>query len=271
MKTLLIDADSLLYKAGFSTEYKIRTLEKEGDIIETKSVREMKSLMEAGYELVSSVDILEPVENALHILKNAMEGIVEDCGCKNIRVFLSAPGPTFRKEIYPMYKANRTAPKPKHYYDMYSYLARIYGAEDKPGFEADDLVCIAAYELLNDEHQYLIAHIDKDLDTIPGDHYNYGSGEFYSVDPIEAEFNFYTQLLSGDSSDNIPGIQGIGKVKAMKILDRTNTPDDMWEVVKATYAELDPDVSEENIILRGNLLRLKEYKDYMWSPYGQDS
>jgi len=148
VKTLLIDADSLLYKAGFSTEYKIRTLEKEGDIIETKSVREMKSLMEAGYALVSSVDILEPVENALHILKNAMEGMVEDCGCQNIRVFLSAPGPTFRKEIYPMYKANRTAPKPKHYYDMYSYLARIYSAEDKPGFEADDLVCIAAYELL---------------------------------------------------------------------------------------------------------------------------
>ena len=84
--------------------------------------------------------------------------------------------------------------------------------------EADDLVSIWAYEAREEEVPYVIAGIDKDLKQIPGNHYNFNKQLHEFVDDDNANLNLMLQCLTGDTSDNIPGLKGIGPAKASKIL-----------------------------------------------------
>ncbi len=64
----------------------------------------------------------------------------------------------------------------------------------------------------------VICSIDKDLQQIPGNHYNFVKKEHSFVTPEEAIQNFYKQILTGDAADNIKGAKGIGPVRAGKII-----------------------------------------------------
>ena len=75
----------------------------------------------------------------------------------------------------------------------------------------------------------ILVSIDKDLDTVPGWHYNYDKKITYFVTPEEASYNFYYQLLVGDSSDNIKGAVGVGPAKAKKILSECKTELEMYQ------------------------------------------
>ena len=62
---------------------------------------------------------------------------------------------------------------------------------------------------------------------IPGDHYRFkrgGDNQRYTVSLDQANRNFFIQCLTGDTSDNIPGIRGVGVKTAEKILADSNTP-----------------------------------------------
>ena len=93
-----------------------------------------------------------------------------------------------------------------------------YQAVMADGMEADDLVSIWAYEARELELPYCVVGIDKDLLQIPGNHYNFNKQEGQFVDDDTANLNLMLQCLTGDSTDNIPGIKGIGPKKADKIL-----------------------------------------------------
>ena len=77
------------------------------------------------------------------------------------------------------------------------------------GEEADDQLSIRC-ALKGDT----IATIDKDLNNTAGWHYNWQKDDLYCVGKIEADRNFYRQLLVGDSTDNIPGLFRITGTKA---------------------------------------------------------
>jgi len=82
----------------------------------------------------------------------------------------------FRKDIYPEYKSHRPD-LDQDIKDKLNFLHRYaldQGAVAANGMEADDLVSIWAYEARENENQYVICGIDKDLLQIPGNHYNYG-------------------------------------------------------------------------------------------------
>lgn len=70
------------------------------------------------------------------------------------------------------------------------------------GIEADDAVGIAQ---VSGDGDTCIGHIDKDIDMIVGQHYNFNTGEFYSVSSQQAWKHFLFQILLGDRVDNIPG------------------------------------------------------------------
>lgn len=266
MKRLLIDGDSIIYKAGFATEYKIYTLAKDGEYHDTRYVKELKSYLEDGWELISTDHLLEPPENANFLARRIVADMQMAAKTDNITMYLTAPGSTWRSELYPEYKANRTQPKPSHYHSIYEYLSVVFDAEDEPGLEADDLVCIKATQLTDHDIDFVIAHIDKDLDQIPGEHLNYNDYQTYHIDPFYADYYFYTQLLCGDRSDNIPGLRKIGPKTAEKILADCDTGLDMWNRVVAVYAEREPDVGIDEIIRRARLLKLLESRDYEWNP-----
>jgi DNA polymerase-1 len=79
--------------------------------------------------------------------------------------------------------------------------------------------------------------IDKDLRSVPGWHWNPDKEEApVLVDEALADRNFYTQWLTGDSTDNVPGIWKLGPKKAAALLD--STPPQNWPaLVLATYEQ----------------------------------
>lgn len=127
----------------------------------------------------------------------------------------------FRYQIDPEYKANRRKSMDPEVLDrveqLYAYAKSIYINSD--GAEADDYVSVHAYDLMAQGKEFVIAHIDKDLNMIPGWHYNFQKKEFYFVAPEESFTFMMRQLMMGDmSADNIPGLKGIGEVTTSKML-----------------------------------------------------
>jgi 5'-3' exonuclease len=93
--------------------------------------------------------------------------------------------------------------------------------------EADDVLCAKGYEYMLDDKPYVICSPDKDLRQIPGLHFDYKKQEagIQEVTSDQAMYNLYRQILSGDTTDNIKGIPGMGEVKAMKFLDTLKNED----------------------------------------------
>lgn len=157
-------------------------------------------------------------------------------------VFYISGSENFRYKIYPEYKGNRKGLKrPIHLAALREHIVTRWGAQvSSDGREADDDVSIAAYK----HPDMLICHIDKDLNMIPGDHWNYVTKEYYSVSPLQAMRNFYIQLIMGDKADNIPGYDGKMRVKVPKFLeplmqelDDCVTAEEMYDIVAGWYQE----------------------------------
>jgi 5'-3' exonuclease len=71
---------------------------------------------------------------------------------------------------------------------------------------------------------------------------------------------FYTQLLTGDTADNIKGVKGIGPKKADKILDGLVAEADLYKAVEEHYETLD------ELIENARLLWLRRFEGQMWEP-----
>jgi len=109
--------------------------------------------------------------------------------------------------------------RPEHLSRIKDYLRKKHDAEAVDLYEADDLIGIASDEYRRKGEEVVIVSIDKDLDCIPGVHYNSVRDEVYIVTPEQALRNFYYQVLLGDTTDNVPGVPGVGEKTAAKLLD----------------------------------------------------
>ena len=169
----------------------------------------------------------------------------------------------FRKDLYDGYKMNRKELEP----DMkealtyaHGYMVSKWGAVEANGMEADDLVSIWAYEARENEDAYVIVGIDKDLLQIPGNHYNFVKKEHQFVDDDAAHLKLMTQCLTGDTSDNIPGLKGIGPVKAAKML--AGRPlERRWDRVKAAWRAMGSGTPDLSYRLLKMITSWEEYND----------
>jgi hypothetical protein len=126
------------------------------------------------------------------------------------------------------YKGNRTGnKKPTHYSAIREYLAWSWDATIWDGIEADDAVAIEATELGD---KGIIVSLDKDLDQVPGWHFNFVKHGLYYLSEEEAMFRFYKQFLTGDAVDNIEGAWRIGEKKATALLEG-KTELEMWDII----------------------------------------
>ena len=96
----------------------------------------------------------------------------------------------------------------RHYDAIRNYLAWSWDATIWDGIEADDAVAIEATEL---GEKGIIVSLDKDLDQVPGWHFNFVKRGLYYLTPEESMFLFYKQFLTGDAVDNIQGAWRIGE------------------------------------------------------------
>ena len=148
--------------------------------------------------------------------------VLMDSGCIQYVAFLTAG--SHRYSFYPEYKANRKKlEKPRFLKELTAYAIETLGFCRVDGYEADDLVNMCKEQLGDNT---LIVHTDKDLDQIPGNHFNYKKPEFYDISEDTAELNLWTQVITGDSIDNIKGIPGKGAKFAETLFeeDEEGTP-----------------------------------------------
>ena len=185
-----------------------------------------------------------------------MEEIIRETQATEYTVFLSdSLENNYRFKIDPNYKANRKdQPKPKHYNDVKLFLQQEWDAVITKGQEADDALGI--YQSQNQDT--IICSIDKDLLMIPGKHFNFVKKEWQEVEYIDGLKHFYKQLLIGDRTDNIFGVEKIGPVKAGRWIDRCECEEDMFMTVIDLYDE------EDRMKRNGQLLwiRRKEGEDW---------
>jgi 5'-3' exonuclease len=191
-------------------------------------------------------------------MEEMIDNTLAETSADELSIFLSGDT-NFRYSILFEYKANRTAPKPRHLAQLKDYLKEKYSAEVSVGCECDDLLGIAQCKA--EPLSTVICSLDKDLRMIPGNHYSWEirgtsslgkqwvrPSEFVTIDVFTALKTFYTQLLVGDTSDNIKGCPGIGKVKAEKLLCNCTTELEFFEAVRDAYD------SEEEMLINGRCL-----------------
>jgi DNA polymerase-1 len=226
-KVALIDADFLVYRIGFSTED-----EPVG---------------------ISKARLTKWLEDFIYINLKADHYFAWITGKSNYRYDIAKTVP---------YKGNRKdAVKPKHYEALREHLVKRHGAILTVGEEADDTVAIESTKLLD---ECWIVHVDKDLDQLQGWHYNPVKDEKYYVNAFEAYKSFCVQLLTGDRTDNIPGLQGIGPKKAEKALTDANTEKELLQAAWSKYEELGHTM--EYFTEQGQLLWLRRYEGQIWQP-----
>lgn len=199
----------------------------------------------------------DPVEIAIYRVRDSIELCLERVGATEYAVFLSDKKENnYRYKINPQYKANRTQPPPRHLQLTKDYLIESWEANIATGMEADDALGIAQVS----EPNSIICSIDKDLLMIPGHHFNFVKEEFYEVMWLDGIKHFYKQMLIGDRADNIFGIDGIGKVKAGKLIDPLETELECYEVVRGLYKD------DERLLMNGQCLWIRQQQEQMWSP-----
>jgi len=156
------------------------------------------------------------------------------------------------------YKGNRTSPKPKHLSLIREYLVKAWDFKESVNEEADD--CIAIEHVANN-FETVIASIDKDFLQLHGKHWNFVKKEWTIVTEEEALINFYMQVLTGDRTDNIIGLKGIGPVKAQRVLSGCESAAEMYTACVEAYGG-----SEERVIENANLLYLRRSVGEIWKP-----
>ncbi len=173
-------------------------------------------------------------------------------------------GNNFRYNINPDYKKHRTAPDPVWRNSCIEFLIHNYGAIVTEFGEADDALGIAQCAL----DDSIICSIDKDLDMIPGLHYSWPiqrkgvivrEASIYEVSEIDGIKSFYRSLLVGDRVDYIFGINGIGKVKAGKIIDPLDNEKDMFNAVRELYEE-----DTDRLLMNGQCLWILREEGKIW-------
>lgn len=178
----------------------------------------------------------EPLEYTLHTVKNVLASILEQFEPSDrTRILLQGKG-NYRDRVATIqpYKGNRDPSKRPVYFDeIRQYLSEYHGAELIHGMETDDAIGIEQWS--NKDRSTCIVSIDKDLDCIPGYHYNWVKGEHYYVDLDTANRKFWTQVLTGDTTDNIQGIPKVGPKTAEKLLAGKGDWASMGVAVKDAY------------------------------------
>jgi DNA polymerase-1 len=179
----------------------------------------------------------EPTGAVLGVL-NMLNKMIKEESPDRIAVVFDAPGRTFRDDLFEQYKAHRPAMPD----DLSLQVQPLYDAVAAmgvpllrvPGVEADDVIGTLAKQGAASGYEVLISTGDKDMAQLVGPNIgliNTMSNSRLDRAGVKAKFDVYPEqivdylALVGDSSDNIPGITGVGPKTAAKWLNQYQTLD----------------------------------------------
>lgn len=291
MRRLLIDGDWLLFRGGFAAQrnkytiraYELKTEEDRGIAhlpenhrAALKWIKEYdgEKFRNCRFEIEAELEV-EPVSHAFANMRTMLDGaMTESSASDSILYIKNSNEKTFRYTVNPDYKGNRDPNMKPFYYDecIWYLKKKAHPIEARPGLEVDDELGIMQWEDYvrcreialhrtwrhvhrNKEPKTCICTVDKDLDVIPGWHYNPNKNTLYWVTEADAKRTFYTQVLTGDTSDNVKGLFRVGPVAAEKIL-RGVPLDKLEEKVLEAYREAEGPDGEQRMRTNQALLHI---------------
>ena len=234
-KILLVDGDIIAYRSATAAEKRLYVVGDSATFTYKKEAVAYCTEKGIDQDQITFTYNTEDVTHALHNVKTTMNTIhagVEGVG--ETRVYLTGES-NFRNDVFPEYKMHREDNrKPSHLDACREYLIRYHGAIVSVGCEADDLLAIEAHKDLENS---IIATLDKDLNMVPCGHLNWVKDGLYHTTREQGMEIFYRQLLTGDRVDNIPGLPGVGPVRALKLIpeDSGMSEWDMYHTVLVEY------------------------------------
>ena len=204
--------------------------------------------------------------NAIFGFANMVLKVLRDHKPTYAAMVLDAPGPTFRHEMYPEYKANRP-PMPEDLVVQMPRIDDVIAAFKLPairiqGVEADDIIATLARKYAGEVDRIVIISSDKDLMQLVGgnvvmldtmkDHWvdEKAVVEKFGVEPSRV---IHVQALMGDSSDNIPGLPGVGPKTAGKLIAKFGSVEELLERHLEVGGKLGDKLPEQAEALRSSL------------------
>ena len=206
-------------------------------------------LVDASSSIFRAFHALPPLTNAAGLPTNAALGfttmlqkLLRESAPDYVAVVWDAPGPKRRKQVYPQYKATRDA-APEDLRAQFPWIRRIVKAYrlhdvEHEGEEADDVIAALARSAERAGLAVEIASTDKDLLQLASEHVTVlDTMRDRRIGPKEVEARFGVtpaqmldlRALIGDSSDNIPGVAGIGEKGAAQLLREHGSLDRLLE------------------------------------------
>lgn len=258
----LIDADLIAYEAASAAE-----------------------MVDEGYERRNFDYVIEYVENLVSF-------IMEQSGCDEHEMYITGKG-NFRYDIATVkpYKGNRKdKDKPFYLPAVRKLLEGTWGAMLCEGMEADDMLAVRSKQFEPDE--VCICSRDKDLRMVPCWQYSWevglqpewGPNLVDRIGELHFRFSdkilkngeksnaikkvwgtglkwFYAQCVIGDSTDNIPGLEGKGGGLVHQILEPCATEQELFNAVASAYKDKYGDTYMERLLEQGRLLWMHDKLD----------
>lgn len=301
-KILLIDADTILYSSAAQEQInKCLAIHKESGkdkLFDSKTdfnnwIKEQSKWKKEDFDFKVVSEITGEPRFAFQNVKQKIQNIVDASGCFDYKVCIQGEG-NFRKfyeSKFVDYKGQR-GDKPLLYKEVFEYTVNKYKGRCVvvKGEETDDYVNQQAWcgyrkaykTKSKEDSDVVIAYVDKDI-TANGrgwflNYYHLEDGIFWQDTTNQAK-EFWTQVLVGDTADNIPGIEklsdelrkryqiktkGVGPVAANKILDTLQTERTMAVAVTECYRETWPDDWKERLQDNCFFLYLRRKPDEMF-------
>jgi DNA polymerase-1 len=218
---------------------------------------------------------------------NFISNLQKDHASDYIVFALDSKGPTFRNEIDPNYKANRSTPPEELSMQLPIAIEWIekmgFATLSMSGFEADDIIASVTQMAVKEGMNVRIVSHDKDLyQLIEDDHVVLVDAlkrkiinekecfEKHGIHPYQ--FTDFQSLL-GDSADNIPGVKGVGKVTAQKLLSKYETLENIYKHIdevtppgvqkKLITSKDDAFMSKELVTLKRDLYKSINFEDFL--------
>ena len=204
---------------------------------------------------------------------NILRRLIKEKDPHYLAVAFDMRGPVFRHQIYPEYKANRP-PMPEDLAVQIPYIKELVHAMNIPcfetqGIEADDIIASAARLLSRQGHKVIIVSGDKDLLQLVDEHvvmWDPMKNKVMDSAAVEEKYHVKPgQLLDcyslmGDSSDNVPGVPGVGPKTAEKLINQHGSLEGVYEALETMKkSKLKERLGEnrEKAFLSRDLIRLK--------------
>ena len=234
---VIFDADSLIYASCFKN---LTDRKDKEDLYETDVVKAYDKFTLSFGKLIDYLNDIVQVDEV---------------------VFCNGSKNNFRNAITDTYKANRTSKRPPVLAELHDIVKESYDSVYGDGVETDDVVATLWAEEVekNGVDSVIIMSLDKDYKQFPCwfFDYHYKRRELTKITKSDALHNFYSQMIIGDTADNINYCKGFGKSYTMKTFKDSKSEYSLLNRTYRLYKEIHGDNAKEMFNEAKSLLKLK--------------